>query len=140
VTDASVKNFNMGRFWIITDREKSIEITNKIYCKQWIFNTEKEAELIVLLELLEVLARKGKYIMSRSIEVWIDNKYVNQKVYGMLLKPSLYSQDASTKIMRIRKILDIINFNIKLNIVSGYLKVRAPYKEDPSPYLILRYY
>ena len=95
--------------------------------------------MITLLELLEVLARKGKYIMSGLIEVWIDNRYINRKVYRELIKQSLFSQDARVEITRMREILDTTNFAISINIISEHPKVRAPFAEDSGPYLIRRY-
>ena len=91
-----------------------------------------------MLELLKVLARKGKHIMSSLIKVWIDNKYVNQKVCRELMKPSLFLQDAGAKITQIREILEITNFTISINIILGYPKVRALFAEDPKPHLIIQ--
>ena len=59
----------MGRFWIITNRSKLTELTNRLYSKEWVHNIEKGAKLTVMLELLEVLYRKGMHIMQGRIEV-----------------------------------------------------------------------
>ena len=52
----------MSGFWIITNINKSHETNHKVYSKQWLHNMEKGAKVIVLLELLEVINRKGQCI------------------------------------------------------------------------------
>ena len=54
-------------------------------------NTAKGAETITLLELIEVLGRKGKHITSRKIQIGFDNRTSYKKIMQALLKPSKYT-------------------------------------------------
>ena len=62
VTDTSVKEFSMGGCWIITDEDKRVRIENVLCHKKWEENMLDIAEVIILLELITVLEKKGRYI------------------------------------------------------------------------------
>ena len=76
-----------------------------------------------MLELLEVLYWKGMYIMQDRVEVWIDNRYVNKKVCGELLKPSLYALDSRAEIARMKEIIKEYKFKINIKIINGHSKI-----------------
>jgi len=63
-SDLSVKDGRIEGFWIM-------------YYKKWEYNTSYVAEAIVLLELLEVLERKGKHIKEELVIVTFDDRYVH---------------------------------------------------------------
>ena len=61
-TDASVKGYGMGGCWIFTDLQKNFKQERMLYHKNWEDNTSGCAEVIVLLELITVLEKKGRHI------------------------------------------------------------------------------
>jgi hypothetical protein len=54
-------------------------LSNQLYHKHWIDNTTGIAEVIILLELITVIERKGRGIEEGKIVISIDNKKSSQK-------------------------------------------------------------
>ena len=73
-TNASVKEFSIGGFWIITNNDKRVRTENVLYHKKWEKNTPGMAEVIILLELITVLEKKGRHMQSGGIKIGFDNK------------------------------------------------------------------
>jgi len=55
VSDVSAKDGVMSGHWCIRDKNKQLLLSNTLYHKKWQDNTIVGAEVIVLLELIEVL-------------------------------------------------------------------------------------
>jgi len=91
----------------------------------------------MLLELLEVIYNKGRYIESRVIIIYIDNKYVYKIILGEIQKPSLYAADVGVEIMRMREILEDSSFEIIITLITK-LKIKALFRDNPGPHLILK--
>ena len=66
-TDASVKGYGMGGCWIFTDLQKNFKQERILYHKNWEDNTSGCAEVIVLLELITMLEKKGRHINQGEI-------------------------------------------------------------------------
>ena len=60
--DGSVKEYNMGGYQYITDKEKAYKIKNKLFSIQWHDNTPKAAESVTLLDLIKVILIKSRHI------------------------------------------------------------------------------
>ena len=58
-SDVSVKDSSMGGCWILVDKHKRFKKEQILYHKQWNDNSSGVAEVLVLLELLEVIEYKG---------------------------------------------------------------------------------
>ena len=57
--DALVKELRMGRYQIITDKDKAFKRENVLYNRNWEYNTPRVVEIIIFLELLTVLECEG---------------------------------------------------------------------------------
>ena len=79
-TDASVKDSHMGRCLIISDENKSFKKEHVLYHKKWIDNNSGVAEVIVLLQLLEVIEAKGRHINEGEINIGFDLKKAHKKI------------------------------------------------------------
>ena len=64
----------MSRVWMILNKEKTVEISNKLHHKEWSNNKSGVAEVIVLLELVTALERRGRHIQNSKIEAGFDNR------------------------------------------------------------------
>ena len=126
-SDASMAKGEMTGYWCIKDRDKKTLADNLLYHKEWMENTAKGAETITLLELIEVLGRKGKHITSRKIEIGFDNRNSYKKITQALLKPSEYTQDSGAAIARIKTIIKEVSFNIELVLAKDHVAPRQPY-------------
>ena len=85
-TDTSVKGYSMSGCWILTDVEKSFKYENILYHKYWKDNVPGSAEVIVLLELISVLERKGRHIEQGEIRIGFDHKKGYKKIIKSILK------------------------------------------------------
>ena len=90
-------------------------------------NTSKGAEMITLLELIEVIGNKGKHITSGKIKIGFDNRTSYKKITQALLKPSEYTQDSGAAIVRIKTIMKEVSFDIELVLVKGHVAPSRPY-------------
>ena len=70
----------MAGFWCLTDTNLQTEISRELYHKEWNNNTIGEAEVIVLLELLQVLERKGHHINQGIVKIRFDNRVNHRKI------------------------------------------------------------
>ena len=56
-------------------------------------------EAIILLELLEVLKRKGRHIFHGLVVIGVDNRRVYRKIIENIKKASIFAQDAGAEIL-----------------------------------------
>ena len=112
----------MGGYWIIINKEQTIEVKNTLFHKNWDDNTYKGAEAIILLELIEVIEKKGRHILSGKMTIGLDNRKVYQAIVKGIVKASLFSQDGEAEIARIRQLIKRIRFEIELKLIRGHSK------------------
>ena len=74
VTDASVKNRKMGGRWILSNRQRSAEISGELHHKEWNENRAGIAEIITLLELITVIERREQHIEDERNKIGFDNR------------------------------------------------------------------
>ena len=75
--DASVKNGEMGGRWIISNKQKTMEISGELHHKKWNDNASGVVEAIALLEIITVLEGRGKHAQCGKIEIGFDNRIIN---------------------------------------------------------------
>ena len=100
----------MSGKWILACKNKSFELSNTFYHKNWSENTHVGAEAIALLELLEVVQRKGRNISSGRLVIGLANSKVHRRIKDNILKSTTHTQDAGAMISQIRRILQTIKF------------------------------
>ena len=98
VTDASLKDSKITGYWKITNLQQSVSLQHGIYHKNWIGNTIIEAETITLLELIELIERRGRYITRGKLLIGFDNHIVYRDIIKKVLKPNSYAKDAGAEI------------------------------------------
>ena len=76
------------------------------------------AETITLLELLEVLWRKGKHINRGKIQIGFDNKKAYKEIITTLRKYTKYAEDAGAEISRIKEIIRELKFDVEIKLVT----------------------
>ena len=104
-TDASVQESNMGGYWIISNENKSFKKENELYHKRWIENNSGVAEVIVLLELLEVIEAKGRHIDEGEITIGFDLRKAHKKIINDIKQSNDYTQESGAEISRIKDLL-----------------------------------
>ena len=117
VSDALVKDGRMGRCWIIANVEKKELISNELYHKEWEHNTSESAEVIVLLELITLLEKKGKGISRGKIVIGVDYKRAHRKIMKDIKKSNEYVQEARAEIAMIKRLLKKIEFEVEIKLV-----------------------
>ena len=75
-SDASAKKGVMTGHWCIKNNQQQTLLKNHLCHKKWYDNAIVGAEAIVLLDLIEVLERKGYYTTHRKASVGFDNRIV----------------------------------------------------------------
>jgi len=135
-TDASVKNDQMSGVWIMADKEKTFQISNEIYHKRWRDNTAGAAEVIVMLELLTVLERRGKHIKEGCITIGFDNRRQYKNIVNRIHKSNVYAMEAGSGISSIKNKLDQIEFEVKIVWNKGHEKVIGNYSQNPTKHLL----
>ena len=79
-TDISVKSRKIGGLQIIIMIKRKYEIEHRIYSKDWKVNISKVAEAIVLLDLIEMVAKRTKKINQGILVIYCDNKKLYQSI------------------------------------------------------------
>ena len=64
--------------------------SNKLYYKTWEQNTLGLAEVIILLELITVIERKGRNISQGKVRIGMDYKRVYRKILNDIKKSNEY--------------------------------------------------
>jgi len=135
-TDASCKNNQMTGHWRIESEDRSIKLENTLYHKEWGANTIVGAEVITLLELLEVIYKKSKHMHQGSIEIGFDNKKAYKTITSKVVKPTQYAQDGGAAIARIRQIINETQIEIKLTLITHAKRRSVTYQQNPTEHLI----
>ena len=126
----------MTGYWCIRDAKKQLLSKNSMHHKQWQNNTSAGAEAVVLLELMEILERKGRHISQGKTQIGFDNRIVHKKIVENIAKASIFAQDAGAEIAQIKSLKDKIKFEIELLLVRGHEKIVSPYSSAPLKHLI----
>ena len=136
-SDASVKNGQMAGCWTIRNESNELLLQNHLYHKEWENNTIVGAEAITLLELIEVIERKGRGISHGKIIIGVDNRKVYQRIVEEIAKPNVYAKDSGAEIAQIKRLLEKIKFEIQIELVKGHKKPEGNYQQKPLQHLIL---
>ena len=81
----------MGGSWIIGNENNRKLLGNGLYHKDWRENTSGAAEVIVLLELITVIKKKGRNISGGKIIIGVDYKRAYKKIIDEIRKPNKYA-------------------------------------------------
>ena len=76
---------------MIGNKENRLLLSNKLYYKDWRYNTSGLAEVVVLLELIIILAEKSKYMQNDKIVIGMDYKQAHKKIKREICKSSEYA-------------------------------------------------
>ena len=99
-------------------------------------NTPEAAEAIVLLELVEVLERRGRHVEEGKITIGIENRKECDKLVNIIRKTSDHAQNAGAEIAQIKKVTNKIKHEIKIKLVKGHPKRIGPRREEPIAHLM----
>ena len=64
-------------------------------------NTIVGAEAITLLELMEVLKKRGKHIEHGKVMIGFNNKIAHQRIINEVTNPMMFANDTGAKIAQI---------------------------------------
>ena len=120
-------------------KDKQIEIRNELFSKQWEYNTPAVAEIIILLDMIRVIYNKSKYIIRGTIILVTDNAKVQRLITRDLQTSNDYVQEAAAEATEIQALIKKAMIMIEICLIPRKPKIRAPFYEDPAPYLIIRY-
>ena len=76
---------------MIVNKENKELLSNKLHHKNWIDNTSGSAEVIVLLELITILEKKGRNIQEGKVVIGIDYKWAYKKIVREIRKSNEYA-------------------------------------------------
>ena len=119
VINASVKDGKMGG-QIIVNTERRELVSNKLYHKNWIHNTSGSAEVMVLLELITLLEKKGRNIREGKIVIGIDYKRAYRKIEKDIRKSNEYAQESGAEIAMIKRLIKKIKFEVEIKLIRGH--------------------
>ena len=127
----------MAGYWIIRNKSNELLLQNHMYHKEWENNTIVGAEAITLLELIEVIERKGRGISYGKITIGVDNRKVYQRIVEEIAKPKVYAKDSGAEIAQIKRLLEKIKFEIQIELVKEHKKPEGNYQLKPLQHLIV---
>ena len=139
VTDVSYKNSKIIGYWRIESTDWSIKLENMLFYKEWGANTIAGAEVITLLEMLEVIRKKIKHIQQGSIKIGFDNWKAYKIIVAKVVKPTQYTQDGRAVIARIKQIINKAPIEIKLTLIAYSKRRSIIFQQNPAEYLLVIY-
>lgn len=134
--DASAKDHCMGGWWILTSKDKLFKLENGLFSRNWKDNSSGCAEVIVLLELMTVLEKRGRYIVEGQVAIGFDCKKAHKKMINEVLKCNEHAKEAGSEIAMIKRSLDKIKFNAVLKLMRGHEDSTERYQLQPLKHLI----
>ena len=93
-------------------------------------------EVVTLLDLVEIVAKKMEHLINGIITIYNDNKKICRKIHKEINVPNQLTQDAAAQVVRIREIIQKAMIKISIEWTKGYLKVYLPFQIDPASHLI----
>ena len=90
-SDTSMKGGRIGGYWLITNDKKQETIQNTLFNKRQNNNTIKGVDVIIILELVTVLYKRSRNVVSGKITIKIDNLKVYKGLVDEIYKASYYS-------------------------------------------------
>ena len=118
-SDVSIKDREMGRAWMIKNNNDNKLLSNEIYHKEWKENSNRLAEVIILLELIQVIEQKSRYISNGKIEIALDYRKVYCKIIKQILTTTHIVGDGGGEIAAIRKAIKKASITIELHLKKG---------------------
>ena len=122
VSDTSVKDGEMGGAWMIKNNNSNELISNEIYHKEWKENSNRLAEVKILLELIQVIEWKSRHISNKKIEIALDCYDVYYKVVKQILTINYIVGDRGGEIAVIRKAIEKASIMIELHLKKASKK------------------
>ena len=116
--------------------QQSVLLQYGIYHKNWIGNTIIEVETIILLELIEVIERKGRHITRGKLLIGFDNHIAYRDIVKKVLKPNSHAKDAGAEIAQIRNLISKISFEIEIKLIKGHQKISSLFQNIPLQHLL----
>ena len=71
----------MRGYQLITTKNKTFEVKYKLYSKDWKLNISRTVEATVLLDLVEIVAKRIEQLTNRKIIIYNDNKKICKMIY-----------------------------------------------------------
>ena len=84
------------------DANDEIEVKSNTWHKRWEHNAPVSSETIVLLELFEVLERRGRYAEEGSMTIGVDNRKAWNKAVNEMRKTNYHAQNTGAEIIQIK--------------------------------------
>ena len=103
----------MGGRWIISHKQKTVEISIELCHKKWKDNTSGLTGVITLLEVIKTLERRGKHIEQGKIEIGFDNRIQHRNLVAKIKKSNTHAQEASAEIAMTKHVMKKINLKYK---------------------------
>ena len=86
VTDASVKDREMGGVWIISNAQRETFLEHRTHHKRWNNNYNVTAEALTLLGLIKVIEKKSRNMSEGRIVISLDYRQACKKIVKNIVK------------------------------------------------------
>ena len=126
----------MAGHWRIESTDRSIKLKNTLFHKEQGANTIVGAEVVTLLEMLEVIHKKSKHMQQGSIKIGFDNRKAYKIIAANVIKPTQHTQDGRAAIARIKQIINEGPIEIKLTLIIHSKRISVAFQQNPVEYLL----
>ena len=99
--------------------KQTYEIKGSPHDKCWNENAIVGAETITLLELMEVIAKRGKGVRYRKLIIGFDNRTAHNGIVKEILKPTVCAKDGGAVILKIKSLKNEIEFDIEFKLITN---------------------
>lgn len=107
-----------------------------MYHKNWEDNSSSCAEILVLLESITVLEKKGRHINQGGIKIGFDYKKGQRKIVNKIFKCNEYAKEAGGEIAMIKQLLGRIKFEVSITFIRSHNENVGQYVDQPLKHII----
>ena len=135
-TDVLAKDGKMSGYWIIANNVNKDVLSRDLHHKRWEHNSLGSAEVIVLLELLTVLKKRGRNMNDSKIVIGIDYRRAHRKTLESIRKSNEYAQESGAEIAKIKSLLEKIKFDVEIKLILGHESSSISHSSNPIKHLM----
>ena len=124
----SIKNSIIEVVQTIMTKSKRVVIEREIFLKDSSLNNARLAEVVILLDFIQILSNKSYKMSIRTITMLVNNNKVQLIVHGSIRVANYFIQEAAAEISTIQRLIKQIPIQVQIDKVRGHSQCRETFE------------
>ena len=100
----------------------------ELFSKEWRSNTAREAEVIIMLDIIITIYKKSRDMQNRRLKAFINNRELGKIVNSSMKIANHYNQDRATEIIAIKRLIDKYTVVINVDRIYVHKEMRGTFQ------------